>query len=215
MYGRMLMVVLALGVMFAWQHQLEIKRWWRAQMAPAVTGAAPASTGVLVYTVAGCDSCESAAQLIEKSGVAVTRRLVDQDAEAQAEFESVGGGLPLIIDGQRQFSGYSEEFLAGWYLERPRNRALFTQAGIYREGEARLPILYGTTWCGYCAAARRYFADNGIAYRDLDIEHDAEAKRQYDVIGLQGVPVIVYEDMVWNGFDAGTMDAKRKWVSAN
>lgn len=214
MYGRSMLVLLLLGLLFAWQHQSGLRHWWRSH-AVAATAAPPDSGSQLirVYTVSGCTPCEDAAALLQQAGRSVQVRHVDTDETARAEFEDAGGGLPLIIDGRRQLNGFDEAFLRGWYVDRPRNRVMLEQAGIYRSGEAHVPILYGTDWCGYCAAARRYFADNGIAYRDLDIEHDTEAKRQYDAIGLSGVPVMVYEDMIWNGFNAVSMDARREWAS--
>jgi glutaredoxin len=209
----MFLVLIALAGAFAWQHQSDMRRWWRQAHAHDAGQGRAGDNIIRVYTARGCGPCEEAVALLQKSGRQVVARPVDSDETARAEFEDVGGGLPLIVDGPRQISGFDPDFLTSWYVDRPRNRALLEQAGIYRAGEVHVPVLYGTGWCGYCAAARRYFADNGIAYRDLDIEHDAEAKRQYDAIGLSGVPVMVYEDMIWNGFNAESMDARRQWAS--
>lgn len=216
MYGRYLLVLLLLGAVYAVQQLHELKRWWRLH-GPAATAAVPAGAahqGVLVYTANGCDPCEQMAEQLHRAGVAVSLRNVDAGDDVRAEFEDAGGQLPLLVDGQRRFMGYSPDFVAAWYVERPRNRVLLEQAGIYRRGEAREPIIYGTDWCGHCAEARRYFTAHGIPFRDLDIEHDPEALRQYDAIGLPGVPVMVYEDMIWNGFSAESMDATREWVGA-
>lgn len=214
MHGRFFLVFLVLGGAYAWQHEKDIKRWWR-QQAAASGMAAPvtaSSSGIKLYTANGCGPCEAAVDLLQAAGVQVAVLNIDEDEAAKAEFEDVGGSLPLILDGGRQTQGFDQEFLTQWYVERSRNRAQLDRVGAYRAGEARLPILYGTAWCGYCAAERKYFADKGIAYRDLDIEHDAEAKRQYDALGLSGVPVTVYEDMIWSGFSAASLDAKRQWV---
>lgn len=209
MYGRFFLLLLVMGGAWGWQHKVEVKRWWRSHAGEAV-----AAPGVQVYTAAGCDICERAAVLIESAGMAVTRRAVDSDESARAEFEDEGGSLPLIVDGNRRMNGYSEELLRSWYLERPRNRERLDRAGVYLTGGERLPVIYGTDWCGVCAEARKYFHDNGIAFRDLDIERDGEARRQYDMLGLPGVPVVVYEDMIWNGFSAQLMDVRRAWVGA-
>lgn len=207
--GRWLLLFLALGAAWGWQHQYELRRWWRAQ----VMGV-PAPSGVQVITAQGCAPCERAADLIEGAGVPVARRAVESDADARDELAAAGGRLPLIIDGPRRMQGFSEEILRNWYVERDSNRQLLDRTGIYREGEARIPVLYGTDWCGYCAVARAWFKAQGMAYRDLDIERDAEAKRQYDAIGLPGVPVVVYEDMIWNGFSDEAMNVRRQWVEA-
>lgn len=207
MYGRYLLLMLALGMVWGWQHKGEVKRWWRSH-------GGGDTAGVQVYTRAGCDLCERAATIIEGAGVPVTRRHIDRDEAARADVEDYGDVLPLIIDGNRYLKGYDEKFLKEWYVERPRNRELLARAGVYREGGERLPVIFGTDWCGVCVEARRYFRENGIAFRDLDIEHDSEAKRQYDMIGLSGVPVMVYEDMIWNGFGAKGMDSRREWIGA-
>lgn len=213
MSGRGFLIFLALIAVYSVQHQTDIKRWWR-QHSPAFSTAqlAAPGTGVKVYTANGCGSCTDAIALLKEAGVVVNVLNIDTDDSAKADVENISGGLPVIIDGEHRTSGFDPELLQGWYVERPSNSVRLHQMGVYRAGEVRLPILYGTTWCGYCKAARQYFSDHGLAYRDLDIEHDAEAKRQYDALGLSGVPVMVYEDMIWNGFSAEAMDAKRQWV---
>lgn len=37
-------------------------------------------------------------------------------------------------------------------------------------GEAPQVVMYSTSWCGGCRAAKRYFAEKGIAYEEIDIE---------------------------------------------
>jgi glutaredoxin len=52
-------------------------------------------------------------------------------------------------------------------------------------------ILYSTTWCGYCAKTRKYFAQNHINYTDFDIEHSEKGRNDYERLGGNGVPIIV------------------------
>ena len=52
-------------------------------------------------------------------------------------------------------------------------------------------ILYSTTWCGYCAKTREYFAENHIKYTDLDVEHSEEGHRDYERLGGNGVPIVL------------------------
>ncbi|MGH8491767.1 MAG: glutaredoxin family protein [Moraxellaceae bacterium] len=207
--GRFVFLLMLLGIFYAWQHQPEIKRWWRVQGGVQSVTAA----GVSVYTARGCGPCEDAIRLLQGAGQSVTVRNVDEDDAARAEFEDAGGGMmPLIVDGAREMRGFNPELLSGWYVERARTAKKLDQLGVYRPGEARVPLLYGTTWCPYCAQARKYFDAHGMKFRDLDVEHDAEAKRQYDALGLSGIPVMVYEDMIWNGFSEQGMDERRQWV---
>ncbi len=206
--GRVVLILVVLGALYVWQNQHELRYWWNMQ-----SGTAQVSSAITVYSARGCDPCEQALALLQGTGRPVQVRHIDEDDIARAEFADAGGGaMPLIVDGTRQMRGFNPELLSGWYLERERTAARLDRAGVYRAGDARLPVLFGTSWCPYCAQARKYFEAHGIAFRDLDIEHDAEARRQYNALGLSGIPVMVYEDMIWSGFSAQGMDEKRKWV---
>ena len=62
-------------------------------------------------------------------------------------------------------------------------------------------VLYATSWCGYCAKTRRFLAEEGIAYTELDIEKSAEGRRAYDALGGQGVPLLTVSDTLVRGYD--------------
>lgn len=64
----------------------------------------------------------------------------------------------------------------------------------------RSVTLYGTSWCGYCKKARRYFQSHAIPYTDLDIETNARARQDFDAMGGKGVPVILVGNRRMNGF---------------
>lgn len=68
--------------------------------------------------------------------------------------------------------------------------------------------LYGTTWCGYCAAAREFFNANGIAYKDLDVEKSNEGYQAYKTLGVQGIPAIVIGNDLIEGFDESRVRKK-------
>jgi glutaredoxin 3 len=62
--------------------------------------------------------------------------------------------------------------------------------------------VYGTTWCGYCHAAKQYFDKMGITYKDVDIEKDPLAAAYITQKTQQnGVPVIQIDDDFVIGFD--------------
>lgn len=71
-----------------------------------------------------------------------------------------------------------------------------------RRPAARGPkvTMYATSWCGYCARARKYFRENNIPFTEYDIEKDPQAKRRYDRMGARGVPVILVGDRQMVGF---------------
>jgi glutaredoxin len=68
-------------------------------------------------------------------------------------------------------------------------------------------VMYGTSWCGYCAQTRRYFADHGIRYTEHDIESSDEDRRAYDALGVQGIPVVIIDGTVLQGYSAENMDS--------
>lgn len=63
-------------------------------------------------------------------------------------------------------------------------------------------LLYATSWCGYCAKTREFFADNGIRYVERDVEHDSRGEEEYQRLGGGGVPIVVVNsDHVIRGYD--------------
>ncbi len=65
-------------------------------------------------------------------------------------------------------------------------------------------VLYSTTWCGFCAKTRDYFANNHIDYQDIDVEVTEEGRRAYQELGANGVPiVIVNNDKIIRGYAPG------------
>ena len=44
-------------------------------------------------------------------------------------------------------------------------------------------VLYATAWCGYCAKTRELFAEDGVAYREVDIEKDSAGRARYQALG--------------------------------
>lgn len=61
-------------------------------------------------------------------------------------------------------------------------------------------IIYSTSWCGPCKAAKAYFKQQGIPYTDYDIEKSRRGKREYDKLGEKSVPVILVNGKKMVGF---------------
>lgn len=67
--------------------------------------------------------------------------------------------------------------------------------------------VYGTTWCGFCHAAKQYFRSKGVEYKDIDVEQDMVAMHHIvDKTGQMGVPVIEIGDETIIGFDRSRID---------
>jgi len=81
-----------------------------------------------------------------------------------------------------------------------------------RQVEGRV-IVYGTSWCGFCARARSFFASRGIPYEDRDVEKDPEAREEIAqkcmAVGRPftgGVPVLDVYGSIIHGFDLGRIE---------
>jgi glutaredoxin len=65
-------------------------------------------------------------------------------------------------------------------------------------------VLYSTTWCGYCAKTRTYFAENHIEYQDIDVEKTEAGQKAYQELGANGVPIVVVnDDKIIRGYAPG------------
>lgn len=63
-------------------------------------------------------------------------------------------------------------------------------------------IVFSTPTCSYCNLAKKYFRQNNIQFRDVDVSRDAAAAR--DMVrrsGQMGVPVIDIGGKIIVGFD--------------
>ena len=63
-------------------------------------------------------------------------------------------------------------------------------------------IVFSTPSCSFCNAAKQYFRQRGVRFRDVDVSKDAVAAR--DMVrrtGQQGVPVIQIGSKMVEGFD--------------
>lgn len=95
----------------------------------------------------------------------------------------------------------------------PDNSAIKAQSGSTQISSQPEIILYGTTWCGYCDAAREFFKANGIAYTDLDTEKSTEGYEGYKKLGGGGVPLIVIGTKTMRGYnEAGLRQQLAPWM---
>ena len=63
-------------------------------------------------------------------------------------------------------------------------------------------IIYSTPTCVYCRLAKKFFDENGVAYKDINVAADSEArKKAVTDSGQLGVPVIDVDGQIVVGFD--------------
>lgn len=62
--------------------------------------------------------------------------------------------------------------------------------------------MYTTSWCGWCARARRLFADKGVTVAEIDVEHVEGARDEMRArSGRNTVPQIFVGDRHLGGYD--------------
>ena len=67
---------------------------------------------------------------------------------------------------------------------------------------AKKLIIYTTPECTYCKAAKEFFKETKISYKEIDVAKDQKAaKEMVDKSGQMGVPVILIDDKIIVGFD--------------
>ena len=68
-------------------------------------------------------------------------------------------------------------------------------------------ILFSTSTCSWCRRAKRYFREEGVSFKEINVEKDPDAAR--DLVkktGQTGVPVIKIGGAWIVGFDKGRIE---------
>ena len=106
----------------------------------------------------------------------------------------LGGGLAI-----GHYLPAAAKMLTPKYSEGNFN-AYYAQAGTK-------VVVYGTPTCPYCAKARAYLKERGIAFSDFDLTTSDKAKRDFTQLGGKAVPVILIGNRQLVGFDKDAIDA--------
>jgi glutaredoxin len=62
--------------------------------------------------------------------------------------------------------------------------------------------IYTTEWCGVCQRAKVFFKQNGVPFREWDVEKTEYGAIKFKQLGGSGVPVITVGSEKMMGFDA-------------
>ena len=62
-------------------------------------------------------------------------------------------------------------------------------------------IMLATSWCPYCAKARKFLQARGVDYCEYDIEQSPVGEALHDRSGQRGIPVILIDGRVIGGYD--------------
>lgn len=67
-------------------------------------------------------------------------------------------------------------------------------------------VMFSSSTCPFCKAARDFFELEGISYQDNVIDRDSAAKAQYEKLGLNTVPIIFTKKHRIRGFEKENMN---------
>lgn len=67
-------------------------------------------------------------------------------------------------------------------------------------------IVYTSTTCAYCHAAKEYLDEKGVSYEEKNISTDSDAKKELISMGYMGVPIIMVDGDVVEGFNKNKLD---------
>ena len=64
-------------------------------------------------------------------------------------------------------------------------------------------VLYTTSWCGFCARARRLFTEKGVTFTDIDVENVEGAREEMRARsgGRNTVPQVFIDGRHIGGYD--------------
>ena len=67
--------------------------------------------------------------------------------------------------------------------------------------------IYTAEWCGACKRAKAFFAQNGVPFREWDVEKTEFGAIKFKQLGGSGVPLITLGSEKMAGFDASAFMA--------
>jgi len=71
--------------------------------------------------------------------------------------------------------------------------------------------IYSAPWCAFCHMTKHYLDNLGIAYKDIDVDSNADAARELVAkTGQAGIPVIEIGDQTIIGFNKPEIDSALK-----
>ena len=142
-------------------------------------------------------ACTEAESFLKGAGIEYERINLSSDAEAENRLRSLGGSntMPQLYTGTRRVDGfhhlrYKEALGETYGLNALTGNVRDTFAShFYEDGSPKL-VMYGASWCPHCKNAREFFQDNGLEFKEWDVEKESEGKRYYQTLEGTGYPLI-------------------------
>jgi glutaredoxin len=179
--------------------------WHSKNYAPVEALDESGRPAVLVVTFEGCGApCQGTLSFMRERGVPFSEKRLNTSNEESDEVKywrnASGNIFPFTLVGDAKVRGHSKSELVGalgnkfdeQYLI-PDERRYFKRH--FDANGAPMVVLYGTAWCGYCAALRKDLRENGVNFVDIDVEKSGEFERLTHVMDIPGYPA------VWVGYN--------------
>ncbi len=66
--------------------------------------------------------------------------------------------------------------------------------------------IYTSNTCSHCSAAKEYLKEKELSYEERNVSTDPSAKKELIEMGYMGVPIIMVDDDVVEGFNKNKLD---------
>jgi glutaredoxin len=154
---------------------------------------------IVIFTIDDCEPCDQAINQLKRMRINFEVLQPMKDGAAKKRFKPYGkpfGGqqFPVLVVGDEVSIGYTKNTMIETYakafgLGSLGARTKNTYNAHFEDGKARV-VMYGTSWCGFCAKARKEFAASGIDYIEWDVENNSSAAARFDRLNGNGYPLI-------------------------
>ena len=67
-------------------------------------------------------------------------------------------------------------------------------------------VVYSKPGCGQCIFTKKHLEDKGIDFKEVDVTKNSEGLERVKSLGYSGLPVVEYEDVHFNGYQANELD---------
>jgi glutaredoxin 3 len=136
--------------------------------------------------------------------------LRQDDAAALAKFNAANAAYQAQNAAQRerqQELAALQQSLDSLLAERARTQPRTAASGSSSAtAGTRQVIMYTTSTCPACRAAKEYFARKGVHYEERDVNNSSSAREEFQRLGGTGVPLILVGNEKMEGFSAKRLD---------
>jgi len=169
----------------------------------------------LVFTTSDCGKyCADMLAFLRAHRVPYTELNVSDNAQNLKRMQKLHGGntYPYLVIGNDKVSGFYKQKLISLLAINFGDAALnrierAAMASHFDEAGQPIVVLYATSWCGYCGLARKFFAENDINYREVDVERSTNGQLFYKSLYATGYPLIYIGHTAYFGFPNAELEA--------